>query len=172
MDGVTRREKILHKILKSDNPLTGAYLSEVFDVSRQVIVQDIALLRAAGNNIIATPQGYIYPKLQEERPQRTIACDHCYEGMRDELTTIVDLGGTIIDVIIEHAVYGEFKGQLMIKSRKDVDKFISKMKEADAEPLSALTEGVHIHTIEAGDEDTLDLIESKLAEKDILLKES
>lgn len=169
MDGEERRDKILREILASDKPLTGSYLSKIFDVSRQVIVQDIALLRAAGNNIIATPQGYIYPKSIKERPRRTIACTHHHEGMRDELTTIVDFGGKIIDVIIEHPVYGEFKGQLMINSRSDVNEFVAKMEEAGAEPLSALTEGVHIHTIEADDEKTLDLIELKLAEKGILL---
>lgn len=149
--------------------MTGTYLSKVFDVSRQVIVQDIALLRAAGNNIMATPQGYIYPKHRVERPRRTIACNHSHEGMGGELTTIVDYGGSVVDVVIEHPVYGEFRGQLMINSRKDVEEFISKMDEAAAEPLSALTEGIHIHTIEAEDEKTLDLIESKLMEKGILL---
>lgn len=169
MDGEERREKILEKILASAKPLTGTYLSKLFEVSRQVIVQDIALLRAAGNDIIATPQGYMCPSSLENRPKRTIACTHSSEGMREELTTIVDLGGKIIDVVIEHPVYGEFKGQLMINSRRDVDEFIGRMESASAEPLSALTEGVHIHTIEADDKETLDLIEARLSEKGILL---
>lgn len=171
MDGEKRKEKILEEILKSDRPLTGGYLSQLFNVSRQVIVQDIALLRAAGNDIIATPQGYMHPESLGQRPQRTIACSHHFEGMKEELTTIVDLGGKIIDVVIEHPVYGEFKGQLMIGSRRDVADFVARMEDADAEPLAALTEGVHIHTIEADDEETLDLIETILTEKGILLLE-
>ncbi len=171
MDGDKRREKILEEILSSPKPLTGTYFSKLFDVSRQVIVQDIALLRAAGHDIIATPQGYMHPSGLEKRHRRTIACIHTLDQMKDELLTIVDLGGKVLDVVVEHPVYGEFKGQLMVSSRKDVAEFVEKMEKAGAEPLSALTEGVHIHTIEAEDEEILDLIEWKLAKKGLLLSE-
>jgi len=173
VDGEKRRRKILEEILSSTKPLTGTHLSKLFNVSRQIIVQDIALLRAAGYNIIATPQGYIHPSSLEleQRHRRMIACRHDVSQMEEELLTIVDLGGKILDVIVEHPVYGEFKGQLMISSRKDVDDFVGRMQNAGAEPLSALTEGVHIHTIEADDEETLDLIVKELGKKNLLLSE-
>ena len=171
MDGDERREKILEEILSSPKPLTGTYFSKLFDVSRQVIVQDIALLRAAGHDIIATPQGYMHPGSLGQHHRRTIACRHYVDRMEEELLTIVDLGGKILDVVVEHPVYGEFKGQLMIGSRRDVDDFIYRMNSAGAEPLSALTEGVHIHTIEAEDEQTLDLIIEELKKKNLLLSD-
>lgn len=170
MDAESRRENILHTIRSSTEPLTGAQLARKFDVSRQVIVQDIAILRAAGNEIIATPQGYIMPSLPRLKAyRRVMAIKHSSSDMEDELMTIVDLGGKVLDVIIEHPFYGEFKGLLMIKSPSDVRSFIAKMKEAEAEPLSALTEGVHLHTIEADSPEILDKIEKALKDKGYLL---
>lgn len=171
MDSDKRREKILETIKNSDQPLTGSQLSSMFGVSRQVIVQDIAILRASGFEIIATPQGYMtikYPGSNQQR--RVIACKHYQDRMEEELITIVDLGGKILDVTVDHPVYGEFKGQLMIQSPSDVRSFVNKMEKEEAEPLSSLTEGVHLHTVEGDTKQILDRIEAALKEKGLLVQ--
>ena len=134
-------------------------------------VQDVAILRAAGYDIIATPQGYLIPRAgQTQRITRVVAVKHSRDEIEDELTTIVDLGGRILDVIIEHPVYGEFKGRLMTSSRSDVRTYLKTMEREEAKPLSSLTEGVHLHTIEADSVPILDRIEKALREKGYLLR--
>ena len=166
-----RREEILKVIQRSSKPLKGSYLAELFGVSRQVIVQDIAILRAGGAEIIATPNGYITPpNLDSRKYRRIIACKHSREDTEDELMTIVDLGGTVIDVIVEHEIYGEFKGELMIASPADVRNFVRKVEKQGAKLLSSLKEGVHLHTIETPTPDRLDMIEEALDEKGYILK--
>lgn len=168
-----RREEILRKLKSSKKPIKGKDLSERFNVSRQVIVQDIALLRARGEEILATPQGYIIPKGQKEnRLIRKIVCRHeGYEEMEDELKTIVDLGGRIIDVIVEHPLYGEIKSPIEISSRLDLEEFMESIRTTKAEPLSTLTEGIHIHTIEVEDKESLERIKEALNRKNYLIKE-
>ncbi len=171
MTSAQRRERILAAISDARAPITGSALAGLFNVSRQVIVQDIAVLRAAGYDIIATPQGYIMPgMIQAARPTRVMAVRHGRDQIEDELMAIVDLGGRILDVIIEHPIYGEFRGRLMLYSPSDVRAYMQLMEQNDAEPLSALTEGVHLHTIEADSEQVLDRIEDMLTKKGYLLK--
>ena len=172
MDSSRRREEILKAIQNSNKPLKGSYLAKLFGVSRQVIVQDVAILRAAGAEIIATPNGYIIPpNFNSGKYRRIIACRHSREDTEDELMTIVDLGGSIIDVIVEHEIYGEFKGELMIASPADVRNFVEKVKKQGAKLLSSLKEGIHLHTIEASSPEILDMIEKALDEKGYILKE-
>lgn len=170
MDADQRRQSILSEIISSKEPIKGTDLAKTFQVSRQVIVQDIALLRAAGHDIAATPQGYRSLKPAEFRTSRRImAMKHSPEDIYDELMSIVDLGGRILDVIIEHPLYGEFRGRLMIAAPSEVREYLDRMVREGAEPLSALTEGVHLHTIEADREEILDRIEERLRSKGYLL---
>lgn len=172
MDSNERREKILSIIKKRTEPIKGTNLAGKFNVSRQVIVQDIAILRAAGEKIIATPQGYLLPFFtQDSMLQKTIACGHRSEEMYEELKTMVDMGAKVLDVIVEHPVYGEIKATLMIKSRKDLEEFVEEFQRLKAEPLSSLTEGVHLHTIEVPDENTYEEILLKLKEQGYLIQE-
>lgn len=168
-----RREEILRLLSLADDPIKGTDLSEKLGVSRQVIVQDIAILRARGESIIATPQGYMVPKSNENRRLiKTIACTHQNNAeLEEELKIIVDLGGKIIDVIVEHPLYGEIKSQLQIGSRYDLDLFVKSLKTTKAEPLASLTAGVHLHTIEVDDEKTFRIIKEKLREKNYLINE-
>ena len=166
-----RREKIVASIEGSNVPLTGTHLAKLYLVSRQIIVQDIAILRAAGYEIIATPQGYMMMRYNQiQRITRVVAVKHSHNDIEDELIAIVELGGRILDVMIEHPVYGEFKARLMLSSISDIRSFLFRMEKEDAEPLSVLTEGVHLHTIEADSVDILDKIEEVLQEKGYLLK--
>ena len=115
----TRREKIKEMLQKTDHPVTASSLAEHFSVSRQIIVGDIALLRASGLQILATPRGYLMdsPSVQEDKNLGMIACRHTPEQLRDELYTIVDGGATVVDVTIEHTLYGELSGKLDLASR-------------------------------------------------------
>ncbi|MCF6462808.1 transcription repressor NadR [Clostridium sp. Cult1] len=171
MDAGQRREKILNKLNKSIKPVKGTELSKEFNVSRQVIVQDIALLRARGEDILATPQGYIIPRAyKENKLTKKIVCKHeGYDEIEDELKTIVDLGGKIVDVIVEHPLYGEIKSPLEISSRLDLKEFMDNIRKTKAEPLSSLTEGIHIHTIEVDDEKSLEKIRKALIKKKYLI---
>ncbi|MCR2044358.1 transcription repressor NadR [Anaerosalibacter massiliensis] len=173
MSSDDRRSEIINILNKLDKAISGTDLAKKLGVSRQIIVQDIAILRASGEEIIATPQGYIVLKdVNERRLIKTIVCKHStYEEIEDELKTIVDIGGKVLDVIIEHPIYGEIKSSLMISSRLDVDEFIKNLKATNAEPLSSLTEGVHIHSIEVENEENFKKIEKVLEEKSYLIKD-
>ncbi len=166
-----RRNKLLEILRQAKNPIIGSELAEKFDVSRQVIVQDIALLRAGGKNILATSQGYIFPESRNLDMVRTkIACKHNGESeVEDELMTIVNYGAKIVDVIVEHPLYGELNGLLMIKSVEDVKKFMQRYREEKATLLAELTGGVHLHTIEAINKEVIKRLKNVLKEKGYLL---
>lgn len=169
MDGAKRRREILDLLGNAKEPITGSALAKRFNVSRQVIVQDVAVLRAEGKDIIATPQGYITIKNQETKLRRVIACQHDNNNLVNELNIIVDKGGTVVDVIVEHPIYGELKVILNLKSRYDVEQFVGKLQSSNAKPLCFLTEGVHLHTLEAEHETVFKQIEEALTEAGILL---
>lgn len=172
MKGEERRSRILFMLKNNQRPFKGVELSEQFNVSRQVIVQDIALLRAEGNDIIATPQGYILMSSNPESVKRVIAVKHSEEEMEEELKTIVNMGGRVLDVTIEHKIYGEITGRLQLKSLFDVGEFMKKIGHGSSKPLSQLTQGVHIHTIEADDNIIMDRIIQALGEKGYLVSSS
>lgn len=166
-----RREKILLLLSQTQRPLSGTSLAKTLRVSRQVVVQDIALLRAVNKNILSTNKGYII--YQDERKEdvfrSTIKVMHTEEQILDELNTIVDLGGHILDVVIEHEIYGQITCDLIIHSRQDALQFVNQCKESHAKGLSVLTDGKHYHTIEAGSQELLCEIEKALMKKGYLL---
>jgi len=172
MKAKKRREK-LKEVLKSEvEPITGSKLAEYFDVTRQVIVQDIALLRAGGYDILATSQGYILKNnMGVKTYSKTIACKHDKDDVKEELMTIVKHGAKIRDVKVEHPIYGEISGMLMLQTSEDVNKFLENTHTEEASLLASLTDGVHLHTIEAFNEDVLEIIMDELKAKGFLLKE-
>lgn len=170
MPGEVRRQQLLEILANSVQPITGTDLAEKTGVSRQVIVQDIALLRAKNESIIATPQGYMYLHHHPVRSlQRVIACRHNFEETATELYILVDHGVKIVDVTVEHPIYGEINGALMIETRDDVARFMQKINEHGASLLSSLTNGLHLHTIEATDQTKLDQACEALKIEGILL---
>ncbi|GAB6107524.1 3H domain-containing protein [Fusibacter bizertensis] len=162
-----RRRLIVDKLKNNEAPIIGSELAEMFDVTRQVIVQDIAIIRASGIPVLATSNGYIIQKYQSSNKLiRTFVSKHDgFDRMEEELSIIVEYGGRIIDVIVEHAVYGEIVGTLHIESQEDITNFVQKVKLHDAKPLSVLTKGDHIHTIEVPSEKVFQLIMNELREK-------
>jgi len=141
-----RRQAILEHLRQSSRPVSAGFLAERFSVSRQAVVGDVALLRASGADISATPRGYIILKADQGLIRR-VACRHTAGDMERELQIMVDNGCTVLDVIVEHPVYGQLTGQLGLSSRYDVGEFVRKVEENQALPLSALTMGVHLHTL-------------------------
>ncbi|MEE0965495.1 MAG: transcription repressor NadR [Bacilli bacterium] len=166
---MNRKDQIIEIIKKSDKPISASTLAKQFNVSRQIIVGDIALIRASGTNIVATPRGYLF-----ENPtpsgEYVIAVQHNSNQLADELYTIIDLGGSIINVSVEHPIYGQLSGNLHLYNRYDVDQFIKRTNKENAKPLSCLTEGIHLHTIRCYDQDIYNRIIKALDEKGILLK--
>lgn len=168
MTSIQRRRQICELLKSADRPISATILASQCTVSRQVIVGDIALLRAEGHNIAATPRGYVIPT-ETTGFVRCVACSHSLQGTREELNAMVDCGCTVLDVIVEHPVYGQLTAALHLKSRYDVDQFIVKMRDSSAAPLSALTEGIHLHTLSCPSEDAFVHLKAKLHEMGVLL---
>lgn len=152
MEAASRRQAILDRLRSADRPVSASALAAGLNVSRQIIVGDIALLRAGGAEISATPRGYVLPRVTDGIT-RTIACRHTLAQTGQELDILVDNGCTVLDVIVEHPVYGQLTGQLQISSRYDVEQFLARIRDSDAAPLSMLTGGLHLHTLCCPNED-------------------
>ena len=169
MTATARREKIHQLLLTADAPLSATFLAKQYGVSRQIIVGDIALLRAGGCQITATPRGYVIACDDAQTAQ--LAVCHSAGETRAELYAMVDCGCTVLDVIVEHPVYGQLTAVLQLSSRYDVDQFMERMASNDARPLSALTEGIHLHTVSCPGEDALAHLKTKLRAMGVLLEE-
>ena len=168
MNGEERRQKILELLMVADTPLSGTALAKALGVSRQIIVQDMALLRARADlEIISTYQGYVLHRT--DKPfSRVFKVRHSTDRTEEELLEIVDLGGHVEDVFVYHRVYGVVKGQLEIRSRKDVRAFMERLKESRSAPLMLITDAYHYHTVTAEDAETLDQIQRRLSELGLL----
>ena len=166
MNGQERREKLIQQIRTSDLPVSGKKLAEMFDVSRQVIVQDIALIRANGSDILSTNRGYVLH--EKKTTSRIFYVNHTDDELEAELCAIVDMGGKVVNVMVEHKVYGRLEAELNITSRHKVQEFVQDMRDGKSSPLKNLTSDDHAHLVEAEDERTLDMIEQKLKQMGIL----
>lgn len=164
-----RKDNIIQKLQSTGSPVSASSLAKEFGVSRQIIVGDIAILRAEGHDISATPRGYMLPQVGTT-PVYRIACKHDSSKILEELNAIVDCGGTLLDVSVEHPIYGELVGNLRIASRIDAKEFSDKIIESNAPPLSLLTDGIHLHAITCKDKATLERIKDKLRSIGILFE--
>ena len=159
-----RQNEIIKFLQESNDPISGEVLGEKFGVSRQVIVKDIGMLKAFGVEIVSTNKGY---KIDTgKKLTKIIESSHDDNAIKDELNTIVDNGGVVIDIFINHPVYGVIRKDLDIKSRNGVNNFVKNMDIST--PLKNLTANVHYHTISAKDEESLKKIEKALEEKGYL----
>ena len=168
MSGQERREEILKIIKNSSKPVPGTELAKQLGVSRQVIVQDMALIRANGIDIISTNRGYVIH--EEKEVSRVFKVIHTNEQVEEELNLFVDLGGKVEDVFVYHKVYGVIKANMNIKSRRDVKKYMEGISSGKSTNLMNLTSNYHYHTITAEDEQTLDIIQEELNTKGFLAK--
>lgn len=159
MDAADRRNAILRRLEGTTTPLPAARLGEDLGVSRQIIVGDVALLRASGHSIHATNRGYLLAR-PATRPRRSLTVQHTREQIPAELSAILDAGGTIIDISIEHRLYGQITADLLIRNRRDLKAFLARLTTSSS--LAELTNGWHTHTIEADSEKRLDAIARRL----------
>ena len=167
MTGQERRDAMIEIIHNSEKPVSGTALAKQFAVSRQVIVQDIALIRAAGYEVLSTHRGYLLG--QKNSVTRIFKVSHTDEEIADELNLIVDLGGKVLDVQINHKVYGRLKADLGIHSRKQVQDFMEEIRSGKSSPLKNITSNYHYHTVEADSEEVLDLIGNELNKRGYLV---
>ena len=168
MGAADRRNAILERLEDTTAPLPAARLGEDLGVSRQIIVGDVALLRASGHSIHATNRGYLLAR-PTTRPRRSLTVQHTRGQIRTELSAILDAGGAVIDVSIEHRLYGQITADLLIRNRRDLKAFLARL--ADSSSLAELTNGWHTHTIEADSEERLDAISRRLDELGLLRSE-
>jgi len=165
-----RRRRIVAWVRHHAAPIRGGELARHFHVSRQCLVQDIAILRAGGEQIVATPRGYRLPESFPHPHRAVLACRHAPEQTEEELQILVDHGVKILDVIVEHPFYGELRGSLMLESRADVQDFLAQVHASRATLLSSLTGGVHLHTVEASLPETISRAKARLRARGFLLK--
>ena len=168
MTGSDRRQEILKNIKESDRPVSGSKLAKDYDVSRQVIVQDIALLRASGYDIISTNRGYVLEG--QTCAERVFKVRHTDEQLETELCTIVDLGGQVKNVMVNHKVYGHIEAELGITSRRKVKEFLADIESGKSTPLKNITSDYHYHTVIADSEETLGMIEEELRKLGFLVE--
>ncbi|MDR1027975.1 MAG: transcription repressor NadR [Clostridiales Family XIII bacterium] len=170
MESEGRRREILKMIEDGRDPISAAVLAGRMGVSRQIIVGDVALLRAQGNAIIATSRGYMMSRPVTGRYIGKVACRHGRDATERELSSVVALGGEVLDVIVTHRYYGDLTGQLNIASPEDVRHFMDSVGAGREGLLSELTDGVHLHTVACKDRQTFDAIVAELKNIGVLFK--
>ena len=166
MTGTERRTRIIQILSDSGSPLSGTNLAKQLGVSRQVIVQDIALLRANGFDIFSTNLGYLLQK--NKLAERVFKVYHSDDQEQDALELVIDLGGIVKDVFVYHKVYGVVRADMNIRSRKDIQTYLEKLSSGKSSSLLNITSGYHYHTIQADSEETLDQIFDALNQKGYL----
>ncbi len=172
LTGEKRRKLISGELKRATSPISAAKLAELCGVTRQIIVADIALMRAGGTSIRSECRGYVLENKEiSDGITKKIVCRHPKENVRDEFYTIVDNGGRVLNVEVEHSIYSTISAELSISSRYDADEFVRAVESTGATQLSDLTGGVHIHTISVPDEAALERIEARLQELGILIKD-
>lgn len=164
MERDDRLKRLSDILASSEEPYSGACLAAELGVSRQAVVQDIAILREKGFPVMATSRGYVL-RLRSHRFRRTVAVHHEPKDIADELGAIVDNGGRIVDVIVDHPVYGELRGNIDVSTREEAARFVNLLLSTGQNPLLNLSGGFHLHTLEAKDETAMVSIENALREK-------
>ena len=169
MKAAERRKAIANLLLKQNQAVSGGRLSEEFGVSRQIIVQDITVLKGLGYDIISTHNGYIIQS--SPLKERVFKLYHTKEQTEDELSTVVQCGGTVVDVFVWHKVYGKMSAPLNIFSQEHVKQFIQGVRSGKSTELMDITGGYHYHTVRADAAETLDAIENALKRKNYIAPE-
>ncbi len=170
MTGVQRRIKIRQLLLDRSQPMTGTALAKAMGVSRQVIVQDIALMRAESMMVLSTNKGYLLrpDAARASQPKRVFFVKHETDRVLEEFMTVIDLGGRILDVAVEHELYGPIRADLLIENAADAQEFVARLAACRDNPLKVLTDDCHFHTVAAPSERLLDLIEAELKNRGFL----
>lgn len=163
-----RRAEILSLIGNSGSPVAANFLSEKYSVSRQVIVQDIAILRAQGYGVISTNRGYVLDA--GLRAERVFKCRHTLQELVDESEVIISRGGKVEDISVHHRVYGKISARLELTTLRHAEELYRSLVSGASKPLMSVTDGYHYHTVSGENEQTLDNIEKALREKGYLIE--
>lgn len=169
MKAAERRKSIVNLLLSAKEPVSGSELAQKFDISRQTIVQDISVLKGTGYEILSTSQGYVMQKTPLS--ERIFKVRHTAEQTEEELSCIVELGGTVVDVFVWHKVYGKIAATLNIFSPLHVKQFLEGVRTGQSTELMQITGGYHYHTVRADSEEILNRIERVLTEKKYIVPE-
>ena len=169
MKADARRKEIIAVLMGSKQPIAGGKLSEMMGVSRQIIVQDISIIKAMGYDILATHTGYILQK--SPQVERVFKVRHAGEQTEEELSCIVELGGIVVDVFVWHKVYGKISADLNIFSKRGIEQFLEGIQSGKSSELMHITDGYHYHTVRADSAHTLDLIEGELRGRGYIVPE-
>ena len=168
LSGQERREQIIKILKQSDKPIPGTELAKMLEVSRQIVVQDMALIRANGIEITSTNRGYIIQ--EENKVSRVFKVIHTSDQVEEELNLYVDFGAVVEDVFVYHKVYGLIKVPMNIRSRRDVKKYLDGISSGKSSELMNLTSNYHYHTVSAESEEVLDQLQEELWERGYLAK--
>ena len=170
---IKRRKELLILLKESSSAINGQQLADHFHVTRQIIVQDIAILRADGEEIISTNRGYIHSGSKKSKQmQRLFKVKHSVNDIEEELAAIIDNGGRVKTVLVDHPVYGEIQTLLKMTCRRDIYDFMKQVEETEFRPLSEITDGVHYHLVEADTKQDLDEVERALRKLGFLIDDS
>jgi uncharacterized protein len=169
-----RRARLTAILRARSDAVPGGELARLLGVSRQVVVQDIAVLRAAGATVVPSPRGYLWRPSDDglERAGRVrarVAVRHSQAETATELHALVAAGVRVVDVVVEHPLYGELRGYLDLGTPEEVDAWVESLARHQASLLSVLTGGVHLHTLEATDPLALTEARDRLAALGFLL---
>lgn len=164
-----RRKEIVNLLLSAESPISGSELAKTFGISRQIIVQDITVLKGTGYEILSTNQGYIMQK--SPLKERVFKVRHTTAETEDELSCIVDLGGTVVDVFVWHKIYGKIEAELNIFSPLHIKQFMEGVRTGQSTELMHITGGYHYHTVRADNEAMLDRIETALRKRNYIVPE-
>ena len=165
-----RRQQIYAYIAGASNPVSASTLAKTFGVSRQIVVGDVAILRASGYDIASTPKGYMLAELESEGIVKIFVCNHLPEQTEAELSAILYHGGEVLDVIVSHPIYGQISAPLNLKTQFDIAVFLQKIASEEAALLSDLTGGLHLHTVRCPDEAAYRRIYAALDELGVIFK--
>lgn len=168
MNSDERRTQILQILQSSNGIINASRLAEKFDVTRQVIVSDIALLRAKGYQIFSEKRGYFIQSDNNGMMRKDIRCRHKANEVLDEFYAIVDNGGRVLNVMVEHPMYGKISVDIDISSRYDAQEFVEKSAQCKASQLCNLTDGLHTHTVCVPNQEAYNRIVARLSELGIL----
>lgn len=169
MNSQGRRKEIMRLLEETDGYITAQKMADKFGVTRQVIVSDIGVLRAGGSKIVAAKSGYCIDRADDGMITESIVCRHTAADTLKEFYIVLECGGVICNVIIEHPIYGQLGADLNIRSRSDADAFVLKAKASKASQLSELTDGLHIHTVKLPSQEAYEQLRERLSEEGILV---
>ncbi len=144
MNTAQRRTEILKLLQQAEKPVAARAMASQFGVSRQVIVQDMAVIRASTPGILSTTRGYVLQQIKTLHAPENLKYVMDRKRAAEELNLIVDCGGRVKNISISHRVYGRVTAEMDIRSRQDVNEFVQAINSSHSSVLAVLLPGITI----------------------------